>query len=119
VDEKTRTVEVRADLDNANGRLRASTFGAGTIVLREEEQAVVVPHEAVHWEGNCHVVFVYDKDSPKKGAPKVFHVRSIRPGAKDDRHTEIIAGVLPGEMVATKNSGVLRAQLLKSNLGAG
>lgn len=119
VDERTRTVEVRAELDNANGKLRANTFGLGTVLLREEAQAIVVPNEAVHWEGNCHVVFVYDKDSPRKDAPKVFHARSVRLGAKDEQHTEIIAGVLPGEMIATKNSGVLRAELLKSNLGAG
>ena len=119
VDEKTRTVEVRADLDNPDGRLRANTFGQGTVVLRAEDRAVVVPNEALHWEGNCHVVFVYDKNSPQKGAAKLFYVRSVRPGAKDGEHTEVIAGVLPGEMVATKNSGVLRAELLKNNLGAG
>jgi len=33
--------------------------------------------------------------------------------------TEIIAGVLPGELVATTNSGILRGELLKNNLGAG
>jgi cobalt-zinc-cadmium efflux system membrane fusion protein len=119
VDEKTRTVEVRVDLANPDGRLRANTFGTGTVILRAEDQAVVVPNEAVHWEGNCHVVFVYDKDSPKKDAPKVFHVRSVRPGARDGEQTEIIAGVLPGELIATKNSGVIRAELLKNNLGAG
>ena len=38
---------------------------------------------------------------------------------KDDRNTEIIAGVLPGEVVATRGSGTLRAELLKNNLGEG
>jgi membrane fusion protein, heavy metal efflux system len=33
--------------------------------------------------------------------------------------TEIIAGLLPGEIVAARNSVVLEAQLLKSNLGPG
>ena len=33
--------------------------------------------------------------------------------------TEIIAGLLPGEVIASKNSVVLEAQLLKSNMGAG
>ncbi len=32
---------------------------------------------------------------------------------------EVIAGLLPGEVVVTKGSGVLRAELLKGNLGAG
>ena len=118
-DHKTRTVKVRASLDNSDGRLRANTFGSGKVILREESQAIVVPNAAVHWEGCCHIVFVRDKDFFKDGAPKVFHVRTVRPGAKDDKQTEIIAGVLPGEVVATKGSAALRAELLRNNLGEG
>lgn len=120
-DEKTRTVKVRADLPNPEGRLRAHTFGAGRIVLREEAHAVVVPREALHWDGDCHVVFVRDKHfSPQNAAsPLVFHVRKVRPGAKDERHVELLAGVLPGEVVASKGSAVLRAELLKGNMGEG
>jgi cobalt-zinc-cadmium efflux system membrane fusion protein len=119
VDEKTRTVKVRADLDNRDGRLRANTFGPGRIVLREEKNAVVVPTEAVQWEGDCHIVFVRDRNFLQEGAPKVFHVRKVRPGARDEKYTEIIAGVLPGEVVATNGSGTLRGELLKNNLGEG
>ena len=61
VDEKTRTVQVRADLPNPDGRHLARTFGAGQIVLREEKDVVLVPSEAVHWEGDCNVVFVRDR----------------------------------------------------------
>ncbi len=118
-DPQTRTVQVRANLPNADHQLRGETFGLGRIVLREEKDAIVVPNSAVMWDGSCHVVFVRDKDYFKKGAPKVFHTRSIRPGVKMADFTEIIAGVLPGEVVATAGSDVLRAQLLKNNLGAG
>jgi cobalt-zinc-cadmium efflux system membrane fusion protein len=119
VDEKTRTVTVRADLDNRDGTLRANAFGTGQIVLREEKNAIAVPNEAVQWEGDCFVVFVRDKNYFKEGLPKFFHVRKVRPGAKDETHTELLAGVLPGEVVATKGSGVLRGELLKNNLGEG
>jgi cobalt-zinc-cadmium efflux system membrane fusion protein len=119
VDEKTRTVKVRADLANPQGRLRANTFGQGQIILREEKNAVVVPNEAIHWEGDCHIVFVRDKNFLHEGAPKVFHVRTVRIGVRDGQNTEIIAGVLPGEVVATRGSGILLAELLKNNLGAG
>lgn len=119
IDEKTRTVQVRADLPNPDGRLRASTFGTGRIVLREESNAVVIPNQALHWDGSCHVVFVRDQGFFNKDAPKVFHTRTVRPGARDEQYTEIIAGVLSGEVIASKGSGVLRAELLKNNLGAG
>jgi cobalt-zinc-cadmium efflux system membrane fusion protein len=119
VDQKTRTVRVRANLVNRDARLRDHTFGYGRIVLRDEKHAVVVPREAVHWDGDCYVVFVRDKKYLIEGTPKVFHVRKVRPGAQDDRFTEILAGILPGEVVAAKGSAVLRAQLLSDNLGEG
>jgi cobalt-zinc-cadmium efflux system membrane fusion protein len=118
-DNKTRTIKARAILDNKDGRLRANIFGAGRVILREESQTIVVPNVAVHWEGDCFVVFVRDKNYLKSGAPKVFHTRTVRLGAKDQRQTEIIAGVLPGELVATKGSATLRAELLRGNLGEG
>jgi cobalt-zinc-cadmium efflux system membrane fusion protein len=118
-DHKTRTVKVRAALDNAAGRLKANTFGAGRVILREEKQALVVPNGAVQWEGDCFVVFVRDKDFLKDGSPKVFHTRTVRIGAANAQNTEIIAGVLPGELVAVKGSAVLRAELLRGNLGEG
>lgn len=119
-DMDTRMLEVRAVLANSDGRLRNETFGMGEIVLREESDAVVIPTGASHWEGCCQVVFVRDKnyfDSPD--SYKVFHVRSVRLGAVNGDVTEIIAGVLPGEVIATAGSDVLKAQLLKNNLGAG
>lgn len=118
-DDVTRTVKVRVDLKNADGRLRTNTFGTGRIVLRDEPKAVVIPNDAIHWDGTCNVVFVRDKNFMQPESPKIFHVRSVRPGVKEGATTEIIAGLLPGEVIASTNSVVLEAQLLKSNLGAG
>jgi cobalt-zinc-cadmium efflux system membrane fusion protein len=121
-DHKTRTVKVRAVLPNADGKLRANTFGTGRIILREEPKAIVVPTAAVQWEGDCFVVFVQDRNYAKDdpGRPtKVFHTRDVRLGAKDEGKTEIIAGVLPGEIVVTDGSALLRAELLKGNIGDG
>jgi multidrug efflux pump subunit AcrA (membrane-fusion protein) len=113
-------IQVRAILENEKGKLRNETFGIGEVILRDEPNAIVIPTEATHWEGCCQVVFVRDKnyfDSPE--SYKVFHVRSVRLGASNGKFTEVISGVLPGEVIATAGSDVLRAQLLKNNLGAG
>jgi cobalt-zinc-cadmium efflux system membrane fusion protein len=74
-----------------------------------------VPSAAVHWEGDCFVVFVRDKNYLADGAPKVFHVRTVRLGVRDAKTTEIIAGVLPGEFVATRGSGLLLSELRKGD----
>lgn len=118
-DPKTRTVKVRADLHDPHGRYVANTFGTGRIVMREEPKAVVVPNAAIQWDGSCFVVFVQDKDYRKPGAYKLFHVRSVRIGAKTDTRTEVIAGLLPGEVVVTKNADVLRSELFRGNIGDG
>lgn len=119
IDEKTRTMQVRVHLDNLSGRLRDKTFGTGQIVLRKEANAVVVPKEAIQTTSDANFVFVRDKDYLKPDAPKVFHVRQVRIGARDGRNVELLAGVLPGEVVATKGSPILFAQLMRSSLGAG
>lgn len=119
VDPQTRTVRVRAELPNADASLRNESFGRGEIVLRQEPAAIVVPEESLQWDGSSHVVFVRDARFFEKDRPKFFVTRSVRPGAKQDGFVEIIAGVLPGEVVASSGSDVLRAKLLRSNLGAG
>lgn len=117
IDERTRTVQARVVLDNPTGALKDKTFGTGRVVLREEPKAVVVPREAVQSTGDATFVFVRDRDYLKPGAPKVFHVRQVRTGAHDETHVELLAGALPGEVIATKGSPVILAQLLRGNLG--
>jgi membrane fusion protein, heavy metal efflux system len=119
IDERTRTVQVRVNLPNPDGQLRAGTFGSGRIILREEPRAIVVPADSVQWEGDCHVVFVRDKNYDTPSGFKVFHTRTVRLGARDGANIEIIAGVLPGEMVVARGSGLMRSELLKNNLGEG
>lgn len=117
-DPKTRTVKVRADLEDRDVKQRANTYGAGRVILREEENAVSVPNDAVQWDGCCNVVFVRDKDYLKPDSPKVFHIRKVRVASKDAKNTEVV-GVLQGELVATKGSGLLLTELLRGSLGEG
>ena len=119
IDQQTRTLEARANVANQGALLRDETFGQGEIILRRGVSVTVVPQDAVQWDGSCFVVFVRDRNYFDKESPKVFHTRTVRPGVTKDGRTEIIVGVLPGEIVATKGSGVLRSQILKNNLGVG
>jgi multidrug efflux pump subunit AcrA (membrane-fusion protein) len=112
VDEMTRALPVRVEVAGQGDRLKANAFGVGWITVRDAPEAVVVPEEAVHWEG-CHdVVFVRVRDD-------LFQTRKVRLGVRDGGQVEILAGVLPGEVIATRGSHVLAAELLKGKLGAG
>jgi multidrug efflux pump subunit AcrA (membrane-fusion protein) len=118
VDPRTRTLQARVPLDNSDGKLKDNSFGTGQIVLRREPYAVVVPREALQATPDARFVFVRSRDYLQPAAPKVFYPRQVRLGARDDGYVELLAGVLPGEVVATKGSSVLLAQLLRGNLGA-
>ena len=112
VDERTRTLRMRALVDNADGALPANSFGTAQVVIRPTARAIAVPNAAVQWEGCCQIVFVRLADT-------VFQPRKVRLGARDAAYTEVQVGLLPGEVVATVGSSVLTAAILKSNLGAG
>jgi len=112
VNEKTRTVKARADIDNPEGHWRAGTFGTARVTIRENPNANAVNNEAIHWEGCCHVVFVRQSDT-------VFQTRKVKIGARSGDYTEILIGLLPDEVVATTGSHVLKSEILKSRLGAG
>ena len=114
VDEQTRTLQVRAEVNNPliadnhpglgeQRLLRARTYGTGRIQIRQNAKAVVVPSDAVQFDGVKHIVFVREGE--------LFIRREVRPGTMQDGHTEILTGLSPGEIVATVGSHVLKAEL--------
>ncbi len=117
-DEATRTVPIRAVLPNDAGRLRAGTLGQGRVVLRQEANAVLVPHAAVQTFRGTPVVFVRDPNYLKPGGPKAFRARPVRVGAKDAENTEILAGLAAEEVVATGGSGLLLSELTRAADGS-
>ena len=112
VNDQTRTVEVRAYVENPDGRLLAHTFGQALITIRDSASAIAVPSEAIQWEGCCYIAFVRLTDD-------IFATRKLKLGASSNGFTEVQIGLLPGEVVATEGSYVLKSEILKSALGAG
>lgn len=112
VDDKTRTIRVRAEVDNKDGQLRASTFGTGRIAVRRSPEAVAVPEDALQWEGCSFLVFV-------RLADDIFQTRKVAIGTRQDGYVEILAGVADGEVVVTTGSHVLLSEVLKGAMGAG
>ncbi|HUE71750.1 MAG TPA: efflux RND transporter periplasmic adaptor subunit [Pirellulaceae bacterium] len=119
IDAETRMLHARVPIDNRARKLRDTTFADARVILRREPNALIVPKQAVHSTGDGFVIFVRDKNYFSKDAPKLFHVRQVRLGAKSDSHIELLAGGLPGEVIASQGSGALLAQLLRGQLGEG
>ncbi|RJP38447.1 MAG: efflux RND transporter periplasmic adaptor subunit [Phycisphaerales bacterium] len=112
VDDRTRTVRVRAALPNPDGWLRAKTFGTARIILHDDEAVVSVARESVQTDGCCQLVFVRESDTS-------FVPRKVVLGSGANGYVEIIRGLNEGEMVAAAGSFLMKTEILKGNIGAG
>jgi cobalt-zinc-cadmium efflux system membrane fusion protein len=107
VNATTRTIRVRAALENPDDGLRANQFGTAVIALNEPHEMVVVPTDAVQTDGAASVVFIPESKS-------VFRPQRIVVKPCDEPGmTEVAWGMKPGETVVTTGSFLLRTELLK------
>jgi len=112
IDPKTRTLHVRAELENLNGFLRANMFGRAAITIHERAPLLVVPVAAVQWDGCCNIAFVRSSDV-------VFEPRKLRLGREFGGYYEVKDGLAEGDVVVTQGSFMLKTEIMKSSIGAG
>ena len=112
VDDRTRTIKVRANFPNESGLLRANMFGLARIIVHENDEVVAIPSEAVQTDGCCQLVFVKQDET-------LFTPRKVSLGASANGYVEILSGLALGESVVTVGSFLMKTEILKSNIGAG
>ncbi len=112
VDRRTRTLKVRAEIENPDGFLRSGMYGKAVISIREQESALIVPKDAIQWEGCCNVVFARRSDM-------LFEPRKVRLGYETDRFFVVEEGVEENDEIVTTGSFLLKTELLKGSIGAG
>jgi len=110
----TRTLKARAEIANDGGLLRANTFGRVQIIVRRGEHSLLVPKDAVQWDGCCNLVFVKSNEEGTAFQPTQVHL-GIDTGAA----YEILSGVKNGDVVVTSGSYLLKTEILKGSIGAG
>ncbi len=95
---KTRTITVRAVLDNTTHQFKPGMFIEGTIsdVNTNKKQLLSIPSTAILWTGNRSVIYL--KKDP--GAP-VFEMREVTLGNKIGNHYEIVEGINTGDEIVT------------------
>lgn len=110
VDETTRTVNVRAVIENRGRVLRPQTFVRGRIATAVRAHLVAVPENAVQaYEGKT-VVFVAGEHEGE------FTPKVVKTGATTDGQTVITSGLDPGARVVTRGAFMVKAQAMKSEL---
>ena len=102
VDPDTRTVQVRTEVANPDGRLKPDMFANVEIVTAGRRQAISVPLSAVLDDGGKSVVFVADGNNYTK--------KEVALGLKSEDRVEIVQGLNPGDHVVTKGNYLLMEQ---------
>jgi cobalt-zinc-cadmium efflux system membrane fusion protein len=113
MDAQTRTVRVRVEASNAQQLLRINMFGRGEIEVGKRQSALLVPREAVQWEGASYVVFAQTRVDQ-------FEPRRVLIGQNMGKEIELAwADLKPGESVVTAGSFLLKTEIQKGSIGAG
>jgi len=112
LDQETRTATVRAAVRTASGRIQAGQYGRATIAGDHSDRMVIVPRDAVQWEGCCNVVFV-------KETIDRFRPRKVNIAAASNGHYRVTDGLSAGEEIVVDGSYLLKTELKKGAIGAG
>ncbi len=110
LDPDTRTLTVRIELPNADGRLRPDMY-AEVRLLRRLPARLTVPIEAVVYTGPRRLVFLDLGDGRMKPV-------EVTIGARDGEHVEVLTGLEEGNVVVTSGNFLIGAESrLRSALG--
>jgi cobalt-zinc-cadmium efflux system membrane fusion protein len=113
VDPQTRSVRVRATVENRAEKLRPGLFVKAQVEVprpqSESHSIVAVPQAALQTLEGRATVFVQSE-------PGLFVRRPVEVGHSFEGFTEILAGIKPGDVVVTEGSFVLKSEFAKASL---
>lgn len=110
IEDQSRTLEVRIEVNNAEGKLKAGMFADVELVTTVQQNVLVIPDTALQTDGENQVVFVALDDSK-------FEKRVVKTGMEQHGRLEVLDGIKEGEKVVVAGSFILKSEMLKGELG--
>jgi cobalt-zinc-cadmium efflux system membrane fusion protein len=110
IDEKTRTITIRAELSNSSGKLKPQMFGELKIPGGNNSTAILVPAEAIIKIDNADYVFVQKEDAAFEKIP-------VTVCCAQNELVEITKGLKDGDAIVIKGAFYLKSELMKSSIG--
>ncbi len=110
LDEKTRTVKARVEVQNRKGKLKPEMFCNVMIQTQFGKQTIKIPSSALLGETEKHFVFIAVNDT-------TFEKRDIRTGVETREFAEVLDGLLLGEKLVVKGGFFLKSELAKETFG--
>jgi len=102
VDPDTRTVKVRTEVPNADGRLKPEMFANVQIITDLHKTSTSIPQSAVLNDGDKTVVFIAEGSGYKK--------QQVSVGLQNNDRVEIVSGLNAGDKVVVKGNYLLLQQ---------
>lgn len=114
VDEKTRTVKVRAEVDNRHEKLKPGMFAKVLLLYQSEkaDSAPIVPAKAVQADGQEYFVFVPLHEG-------LFLRRDVTLGTRINGHVKVVSGLSKNDSVVVKGAFLLKSGIMKEKFGEG
>jgi cobalt-zinc-cadmium efflux system membrane fusion protein len=103
LNEETRTITVRSEVENREFKLKPGMFADITILLNHRNETLVLPLDAVLDEGEDHIVFLKVEG---KYIPRI-----IKTGIRNGGFVEVLEGVAEGAEVVTIGNFQLKSKL--------
>ncbi len=115
LDEATRTLGIRVELDNGEGILRAGLFGLIRLDIDGAggNELPVVPEAAIQKVEDKDVVFVPGDE------PGEFRATPVVVGARADGKAALTSGLTAGQQFVAEGAFVLKSELMKAEMGEG
>ncbi len=103
VDDRTRTIKIRLNVDNPDGRLKPGMFARAVTLSRRRnapgEAPLLIPASAPLITGRRALVYVQ-----LPGEEGVYEGREIILGSRQDGHYQVRSGLKEGELVVTRGA---------------
>jgi cobalt-zinc-cadmium efflux system membrane fusion protein len=112
LDPATRTATVRAEVDNADQRLKLDMFAAIELPVGGNRETLMIPTSAVQQIEDVPVAFVMEEPGRFRQAPLLL-------GPESGGWVEVLEGLSEGDVVAAEGSFYVKSSLLREQLGGG
>lgn len=116
LDSATRTVPIRALVENGNGMFRSATYATAWLESGTPISGYSVPDDAVQLLDERPVVFVV-RSNGKGGA--TFERRDVDVGSKRGGKSLIIRGLAAGDVVVTEGAFAVKSEFARSKMAEG
>jgi cobalt-zinc-cadmium efflux system membrane fusion protein len=109
LDPSTRTMQLRLELPNGDGRLKPEMFATVRLFSEAQPDRLFVPEAALQRDQGKTFVFV-------QRTATEYEAREVQIGESNGTHTSILTGLTEGEPVVTHGAFVLKSELFKKQV---